>query len=35
MSEEVYRHLTSSPTKHQALWGVYWLGVLGRAGTAT
>jgi|SRR5580692_2585322 hypothetical protein len=28
MSEETYRRLTSSPTRHQALWGGYWLGVL-------
>jgi hypothetical protein len=35
MSEEAYRRLTSSPTRHQALWGGYWLGVLGRADSAT
>jgi hypothetical protein len=31
MSEEAYQRLTSNPTKHQALWGGYWLGVLRRA----
>jgi hypothetical protein len=31
MSEETYLRLTSSPTRHQALWGGYWLGVLRRA----
>jgi len=33
MSAETYLRLTSSPTKHQALWGGYWLGVLHRAGS--
>jgi hypothetical protein len=33
MSAETYLRLTSSPTKHQALWGGYWLGVLRRAGS--
>jgi hypothetical protein len=35
MSQESYLRLTSNPTKHQALWGGYWLRVLGRAGQAT
>jgi hypothetical protein len=33
MSAETYLRLTSSPTKHQALWRGYWLGVLRRAGS--
>ena len=33
ISQEVYQHLTSSPTRHQALWGGYWLRILGRAGS--
>jgi hypothetical protein len=28
MSADTYRRLTSSPSKHQALWCGYWLGVL-------
>jgi hypothetical protein len=33
MSEETYLRLTSSPTRHQALWGGDWLEVLRRAGS--
>jgi hypothetical protein len=31
MSTDTYRRLTSSPSKHQALWCGYWLGALRRA----
>ena len=31
MSADTYRRLTSSPSKHHALWCGYWLGVLRRA----
>jgi hypothetical protein len=34
MSKETYQRLTSSPTRHQALWGGYWLEVLRRAGSS-
>lgn len=34
MSEEAYLQLTGNPTRHQALWGGYWLRVLGRAGSS-
>lgn len=34
MSEENYLRLTKNPTGHQALWGGYWLEVLGRAGSS-
>jgi hypothetical protein len=33
MNEENYLRLTSSPTRHQALWGGDWLEVLRRAGS--
>jgi hypothetical protein len=32
MSEDAYLRLTRNPSRHQALWGGYWLGVLRRAG---
>jgi hypothetical protein len=32
MSEENYRRLTGSATRHQALWAGYWLAVLSAAG---
>src|ERR1700722_17039225 len=32
ISDETYLRLTRNPTQHQALWGGYWLSVLGRAG---
>jgi hypothetical protein len=31
MSEETHLRLTSSPTRHQAVWGGYWLEALRRA----
>jgi hypothetical protein len=34
MSDETYQRLTRNPTQHQALWGGYWLSVLGRAGSS-
>lgn len=32
ISDETYLRLTRNPTQHQALWGGYWLSVLGREG---
>ena len=34
VSDEAYLRLTRNPTQHQALWGGYWLSVLGRAGSS-
>ena len=34
ISDEAYLRLTGNPTQHQALWGGYWLSVLGRAGSS-